>query len=41
MEKKSSLGLMGGICFVLLLAVPIGNLCAQGGKEPIKIGIDI
>ena len=41
MEKKSLLGLMGSICFVLILAVPIGNLCAQGAKEPIKIGIDI
>ena len=41
MKKKSLLGLMSGICFVLLLAVPTGNLCAQGAKEPIKIGIDI
>jgi len=32
---------MSGICFVVLLAVPTGNLCAQGAKEPIKIGIDI
>jgi len=41
MKKKSLLGLMSGICLVLLLAVPTGNLCAQGAKEPIKIGIDI
>ena len=41
MEKKSLLGLISGMCFVLLLAVPTGNLRAQGAKEPIKIGIDI
>jgi len=41
MAKKRLSGLAGGICFMLLLVLPFGNLWGQGAKEPIRIGINI
>jgi branched-chain amino acid transport system substrate-binding protein len=41
MAKKRLSELIGGICFVLLLVLPFGNLWAQGAKEPIRIGVNI
>jgi len=32
---------MGGICFVFFLVLPLGNLWAQGAKEPIRLGMNI
>ena len=41
MAKKRLLKLAGGICFVLLLVLPFGQLWAQAPKDPIKIGVNI